>query len=110
MPLYDVENAFRVVQHIIVPESQDVESIHFKPARALSVVFLLRVCAMVPAIDLNDEPAFVTAKSTMKWSIGCCRLKRSPSALRRSRDQSLRSASVMVLRKWRARFLAMIQV
>jgi hypothetical protein len=57
------------------------------------------------------QRAAAPGRRNLRHKIGCCRRKRAPSiCLARREFQSLRSASLMVLRKARVRSLAMAQV
>jgi hypothetical protein len=51
----DVIDPFDITQHLVVPESQDAESLSLQPCCSRAV--LLSSVAMLPAIDLDDEPS-----------------------------------------------------
>lgn len=47
-------NAIDIRQHIVIPETQDPESLFAQPAIALRV----RLASMLPAIDFQHQPGF----------------------------------------------------
>jgi len=52
--------AVDVPQHIIVPESKNRPAIGFKAGGTVLIVTLIRIVAMLRAINLNDQ--------TMQWA------------------------------------------
>jgi len=53
-------DSVNVVEHIIIPESQNHETLTTKPVIAMAIV--IRLLSMLPAVHFDNQPCFQTYK------------------------------------------------